>query len=588
MRLPLRIALAVTHWQTLRMPMFLTSGWGAEGMTKSRMIAGLMLSLAAALFASGCAPTRGRVTRNATRRPLGGGAVVAGASRPSTEARRLSHDQTVVSAPIVGRAIEADSQIQLASAEQPAPDKPSDSKTVPPEPDADGQQSVPPLLLDDVIGSVIASYPLLQAAMFGRNIAHGDLLAANGEFDLKLKADTLNMPLGFYENYRQSVGAEQPLFSGGSVFAGYRRGTGSFPVYHGDRPTKLGGEFKAGATIPLAQNRNIDDRRAALWRSGYDVQAVEPEIQAQLIEFIRSASISYWTWVAAGRNVRIAEELLRNATERDDGLRRRVAEGDAPAIEVTDNQRLIVSRRAKLIDARRKFQQSAYKLSLFLRDESGQPRVIDESRRPAEFPDEDDPALRSLEQDIQTAIANRPELRALAILREQLRIDFAAAQNLCLPQVDAVVVGSQDVGNPADPKKDDKGPLELEGGLIASVPLQRRKARGKSQAVEGKLAQVQAKTQFTQDKIVAEVQSASAALHAAFQQLEQAQQALDLARQMEAAERRRFDLGDSNLLLVNLREQATADAATTEVEARFNYFDAQANYRAALASDAVP
>ena len=101
MWLPLRIALIVTHWQTLRMPMSLTSGWGAEGMSKSRMIAGLMLSLAAALFASGCAQTRGRVTRNATRRPLGGGAVVAGASRPSTEARRLSHDQTVVSAPIL-------------------------------------------------------------------------------------------------------------------------------------------------------------------------------------------------------------------------------------------------------------------------------------------------------------------------------------------------------------------------------------------------------------------------------------------------------------------------------------------------------
>ena len=57
---------------------------------------------------------------------------------------------------------------------------------------------------------------------------------------------------------------------------------------------------------------------------------------------------------------------------------------------------------------------------------------------------------------------------------------------------------------------------------------------------------------------------------------------------MEAAERRKFDLGDSNLLLVNLREQATADAATTEVDAHLNYFDAQADYRAALASDVVP
>ena len=255
---------------------------------------------------------------------------------------------------------------------------------------------------------------------------------------------------------------------------------------------------------------------------------------------------------------------------------------------MVDNERLIVSRRTKLIDARRKFQQSAYKLSLFLRDASGQPRVIDESHRPREFPRADDPSRHNRDADIQAAIANRPELRALAIRREQLNIDLANAQNLSLPQVDAVLVGSQDVGNPANPKKDDKSPFELEAGLMASVPLQRNKARGKSQAVEGKLAQLQAKTQFTQEKIVAEVQSASAALNAAYQQLEQAHQSLDLARQLETAERRKFDLGDSNLLLVNLREQATADAAVTEVEARLNYFDAKADYRAALATDVVP
>jgi outer membrane protein TolC len=318
------------------------------------------------------------------------------------------------------------------------------------------------------------------------------------------------------------------------------------------------------------------------------VQAVEPEIQAQLIEFIRGAAIAYWNWVAAGQNVSINEALLKIATDRNEGLRRRVEEGDAPAIELTDNERLIVSRRTKLIEARRKFQQSAYKLSLFLRDETGQPLVIDESRLPPDFPEEDDPNLRDLAVDTQTALMNRPELRALAILREQLNIDYATAQNLMLPQLDAVLIGSQDVGQQAAPKKDDKSPFEHEGGLIASVPLQRRKASGKAMAVEGKLAQVQAKMQFTQDKIIAEVQSASVALHAAYQQLDQARQALTLARQMEAAERRRFDLGDSNLLLVNLREQATADAASSVVDAHLNYFEAQADYRAALAIDAAP
>ncbi len=553
-----------------------------QSMPPSRMTIGLTLCLSAAVFVSGCAQTRGReVSSSPTNQPERVSVRVGpqDTDEPDASAFRLSNASVQANS----------SPIQLVSAEQPASVTAADSQITPPKPiPVHAASTQEPLKLDDVIDSVIASYPLQQSAMFGRNIAQGDLLAANGEFDLKLKADTLNMPQGFYENYRQSVGAEQPLFGGGSVFGGYRIGTGDFPTYYGERATKLGGEFKAGVTVPLAQNRTIDDRRAGVWRNGWEVQSVEPEIQAQLIEFVQVASIAYWNWVAAGQFVQITEDLLKNATERNDGLRTRVDKGDAPAIELTDNQRLIVSRRTKLIDARRKFQQSAYKLSLFLRDESGQPRVIDESHLPREFPPADDPSRHNLDADIQAAIANRPELRALAIRREQLNIDLANAQNLSLPQVDAVLVGSQDVGNPADPKKDDKSPFELEAGLIASVPLQRSKARGKSQAVEGKLAQLQAKTQFTQEKIVAEVQSASAALNAAYQQLEQAHQSLDLARQLEAAERRKFDLGDSNLLLVNLREQATADAAVTEVEARLNYFDAKADYRAALASDVVP
>lgn len=445
-----------------------------------------------------------------------------------------------------------------------------------------------PVQLEDVLDSVLASYPLLQSAMLARNVAQGDLLAANGEFDLKLKADTLNMGLGFYQNYRQSVGAEQPLFQGGTLFGGYRLGNGNFPVYYGDRSTLQGGEFKAGMSIPLVQNRRIDDRRAGLWRNRWEVRAVEPEIQAQLIAFMQAAAVTYWNWVAAGQNVRIAEDLLRNATERTDGLRRRVEQGDAPPIELTDNQRLIVSRRTKLIDAQRKLLQSSYKLSLFLRDAAGQPRVLSEAFLPTEMPAAADPAEHDLAADIEAALINRPELRALSILREQLRIDRDSARNLALPQINAVMTGSQDAGNPARGQKNDKSPFEMEAGVIGSVPLQRRKGLGKSRAVEGKLAQVNAKTRFTRDKIVAEVQSAHAALNAAYQQLEQAHQSLELARQMELAERRKFDLGDSNLLLVNLREQATADAATVEVEARLSYFDAQADYRAALGTDGAP
>ena len=54
---------------------------------------------------------------------------------------------------------------------------------------------------------------------------------------------------------------------------------------------------------------------------------------------------------------------------------------------------------------------------------------------------------------------------------------------------------------------------------------------------------------------------------------------------MEDAERTKFERGDCDLLVVNLREQATADAAVLAVDAAANYFMAQAQLHAAIAAE---
>ncbi|GAB4142195.1 MAG: hypothetical protein Tsb009_12370 [Planctomycetaceae bacterium] len=439
----------------------------------------------------------------------------------------------------------------------------------------------------DVTNSVRQSYPLLESALLSRNIAAGEQLAAGGAFDLKLKGASELGPLGFYETYRHRLGIEQPLYGGGSVFAGYRNGRGFFQPWYLERQTNDGGEFKAGITIPLFQNRRIDPRRAELWRTTYGRKRVEPEIQAQLIEFIVFGSFAYWDWVAAGRNVEIAESLLKLATDRQKGLAELVKKGDREKIVLTDNERLIVSRQAKLTDARQKLQQSAVKLSLFLRGQDGNPFIPPDSMLPKSFPNAERIDAAQLQQDIERALQNRPELQILALLQRQLNVDLAQAKNLMQPSLNAVFSGSQDVGKPTSSKRD-KSEFELESGLYLNVPIQRRKARGKIQAVEGKLAQISIKRRFTRDKIVTDVQTAYAVLTAAYQRIGQARRAYELAKRMETAEWEYFKAGDSNLLEINIRESQTAAAAATLVDALLRYFQARAAYRAALALEIVP
>jgi outer membrane protein TolC len=82
-----------------------------------------------------------------------------------------------------------------------------------------------------------------------------------------------------------------------------------------------------------------------------------------------------------------------------------------------------------------------------------------------------------------------------------------------------------------------------------------------------------------------EVQAAVIALDTAYQAIDQARQAVRLNEEMERFELIRLDKGDSDFLRLNLREQATFDARTAEIDALLRYFEALSEYRAAVAAD---
>jgi len=446
-----------------------------------------------------------------------------------------------------------------------------------------GDLATQTIALADVISSIHATFPLVEAAYQERQVAEGKAVAAWGEFDTKFKAASENGPLGFYENYRHNAGLVRPLYQGGELFGGYRIGRGDFEPWYLERQTNEGGELRAGWRVPLMRNREIDARRAALWRANYEQQRAEPEIRGQLVGFVREGTVAYWKWIAAGRKHEIGVQALRLAEQRTAQIQRRVDLGDVDPPVLQDNLRAIAQREAKLIDLRRKLQQAGFSLSLFYRSKEGEPRVPDATTL-ADFPQPAELAEISIEDDLAIALEERPELAVLDAMASSVKVDLAEARNDTLPNVNAQLSGSQDVGGPTSVKRD-KSQFELEAGLFVDVPLQRRKARGKLQAAEAKLIQLSAKRRFVEDKIRTELQYANAAITAAIARLERARESKRLAELMADVERRKFELGESNLLSVVLREQDAIEAAEAEVDAMLEFFMALADYNAALAND---
>ncbi|WP_298859985.1 TolC family protein [uncultured Gimesia sp.] len=544
-----------------------------------------------AVLAVGCAGTRRDVSNSSLE--------------PSNAVARISLDPQPTKLNPQGNQelFEQNESIELISAEaveKPAGADPSESlivaennfdqirpiPQVPPAPDQDFKPVQNGIVLEDVIDSVYQSYPLLEAAFYSRDIVSGERLSTLGEFDRKFKAGTENGPLGFYKTYRQHIGFIQPLYQGGEVFAGYRIGRGSFQPWYLERQTNEAGEFKAGISVPLSRNRDIDSRRAALWRATFGVNAVEPDIQAQLISFVQEGSYYYWEWVAAGAKLQIADQILDLALKRTNRIRSQVNEGFLDPPVLTDNLRLVAERQGKRAFAERKLQQAAVKLSLFYRDNNGNPLIPGADMLPV-FPELEVVNSGRLEFDAETALAQRPEIATLEFLQRQLDIDHSEAINDMLPNVDLVMAASQDVGYRTS-SKNDKGPFELDALLFVDVPIERRKARGKIQSVSGKIAQLNAKRKLTEEKIVADVESAYAGLIGAFKQAQQAEKAVGYAEDLARRERQNFEEGLSDLLKVTLREQYAVESAEKAVDAKLLYYKEQADYRAALAEDQLP
>lgn len=436
--------------------------------------------------------------------------------------------------------------------------------------------------LGHVLTSVHETYPLLSATRQELVIAEAKQLKALGAFDLKLKASALWGATGYYENHSAKAGLEQQTgIRGLKLWGGYRLGTGDFdPTYDGKRVTNHGGEFSAGVSLPLLRGGSIDQARRDLLASSLDREIAGNTVATRRLRFEREAAIAYWRWVAAGRRLSVAQGLLQLAERRQEGTEARVRRGDLPEIEAIDNRRTVLKRQSLVIKVQREVEKTTIALSLFLRDGQGNTLRAPVAALPPAFPAAGPPNLTGLQSDLEAALRLRPDLQQFSQYRGRVDLDLRYAENRLLPQLDLFVAGSQD----RDGRRPSvtKGEFELNAGLEFSFPFQNRKARGQAAAARAKQDMLAEQERFLRDKVEAEVRDALSALRAAYEQAGQARQAATLAATVAEAERRRFALGDSDVLRLNLREEAVAEARLELIDDLLRYWSAAATYRAAV------
>ncbi|MEZ4321611.1 MAG: TolC family protein [Myxococcota bacterium] len=427
-----------------------------------------------------------------------------------------------------------------------------------------------PLQLGDVLDRVDARLPAMAAAEARVDEAHGKVLSTRGAFDPVLvgKGGTY---LNKYPRTTITAGVATDSIWGPSLEVGWARGVGDFPAYAEDAETGPSGEVYAHLAVPVLDGLGYGKDRAYL----ESAQASRLGKEAALLDVRRKARLEaakrYWSWVAAHQALQVAEDQRELARQRNAALQRQVELGSRPQLDLIDNQRVLYEREAAVAMAEQKVQLAGFALSLFLRDPGGAPEVPTPEQAPAEWPALD--PLPEADRDLQ-ALGWRPDRAKADAEVLGATIDQRRAKNALLPKLEVSATGIQ----PLDP--DTK--TEIIGGVSVEAPLAFRQGIGERRAADARSRAVQEERRALDDAIRAEVAGALEARRLAEAAAVAAREAAERAREVLQMERRRVELGGSDLFQLLLREDSLAKARKASIDAEYDLRVADAVVRAAL------
>lgn len=434
------------------------------------------------------------------------------------------------------------------------------------------------LALNDILASSARHYPKIQAALAEAEKKRSDIQAARGAFDMRLDSDVKTRPSGYYDGNTADTRLVKPLATmNAELYSGYRISNGDFPVYEGDFETQDAGETRVGVIFSLLRDRAIDKNRFAVLKADYGYQIAELDVLLTQISVQEKAQKAYGEWVAAGAMRRVYQELLSIAEQRQKILQEKVKRGAIAKIALVENEQNILKRRGMLNEADRYVTFAANNLSLYWRDDNGNPVIPSIMHMPAQLRfsfSEKRPALDAVAAG---ALRERPELRILSLQKAQQNAELKFGENMLKPKLDVGLEMSRDYG--AGPRS-----LEQTTGIAAfklSIPLQRETGLGMVNAARAALKKTELDQRLVADRLRVEMNNLITDIYLFKNNMDISAGEITLAQKMEKAERNLVDNGASNLFILNAREEKTAEARVKNIALNYKLFSILASFYAA-------
>lgn len=401
------------------------------------------------------------------------------------------------------------------------------------------------LSLDEYLKWVDSYHPLVKSVRNKLPIAKAQALQARGSFDPTLVGNFASKEYNddlYYRlpNWKLTTRTRGPL----TLDVDWNQTAGIYTNPQDKLPEE--GLFAVGGMVQLGNGLLTDKRRTDLALAKAAVGLTEAEADLYRNELLFKAAKAYWKWYSTDQSLTAYQRAIATAQEVYDFTLRAFKAGDASAMDTLDARALLTTWQSEYYSARKSAIEARYDASTWLWNEEGAPVVLDINTRPAEqrisitdYPTLD-PATHPLwqynsQKERQFALKKR-------LANEYLKPKVAVGGALLLPGNFQSV---PEVGNLNTADRVLKAKVE--------VPLFLREGRGYSKSTKLQLEQFQWERSASENAWTNELQAAAQSIIALEEATRASEENQKIMEALLRAEQRKLELGDSELIKVNLR-----------------------------------
>lgn len=365
-----------------------------------------------------------------------------------------------------------------------------------------------------------------------------------GDFDTKVstKYDKKEYPASVGEFLDVTV--EKPIENGMEFIAGYREATGV--QEYNNIKTGDEGEIRAGIKVPVVSViKDISTRKLNLHSASLDSIKMGFESRDNLRVLHFQIFSDYHKLIYFQSVLKLEEELLNAAQKREHIIQKRVTSGMVPEISLLEAQQQIINRRQRFLTAQNDFLNTLESFLQYLHISSDTfeeqymlPNALEAQKNPLD-----------LQKAIDIALKNRPDLKVFEYEMKKMDLQEKHSVLLKYPNLNVALYGVHD--------------FKYESGFKIAFdmdfPIEQRKYEGKANEIKMSVKNIQNSREKKIITIKTNLTNSLNSLKTIQQNIVTADEEVILVQRLEEAENRKYNLGQSNLFMVNQREMQTLE-----------------------------